>query len=85
MVPMCDINTGLTVGWAIAQQDCDAVVTVTYLDAATNATTTTKPTGWEYCRPGFSSDTIYSVVQMTQVDYDALVSKDPNTLYVIVG
>lgn len=86
MTPMCNSTTGLTVGWAVATVDCEGTnITLTYIDAETSAEYSTKPATWEYCRPGFSSDTIYSVVQITQAGYDALGSKDPNTLYVIVG
>lgn len=83
---MCDATTGLTVGWAVAKAECDgSAITITYINATTNAQTSTKPASWEYCRPGFSSDTIYSIVEITQAAYDALGSKDPNTLYIIVG
>jgi hypothetical protein len=83
---MCNINTGLTVGWAAATVDCDGTtISIEYIDTSGTSQGSTKPSDWEYCRPGFSSQTIYSIVQITQAAYTALGTKDPNTLYVIVG
>ena len=85
MTPLCDSNTGVTVGWAVANASCEGgTITITYIDALTNETHSSKPASWEYCRPAFSGGVIYNIVQLTQAAYDALVTKDPNTLYVIV-
>lgn len=85
MTPMCSADTGKTVGWAIASVDCDGTaVSIRYYNVNGGLVGTTKPAAWEYCRPGFSNETIYSIVVISESDYAALVSPDPNTLYLVV-
>jgi hypothetical protein len=69
MTPMCDVNTNQFVGWGTGDISCDGA-TIT--------------ANWSPCRPYFNSITIAAIVQLTQAEYDALVSYDPNTLYLIV-
>lgn len=85
MTPMCSSTTGKTIGWAVANVNCEGT-SVSILYYSTNGTLvgTTKPDEWEYCRPGFSNDTIYSIIVLTQTEYDSLTSPDPSVLYMII-
>lgn len=85
MTPMCNIDTGRMIGWAIASINCAGTsVTIQYYSTSGSLIGTSKPENWEYCRPGFSSDTIYSIVTLTQSEYDLLDPPDPNVLYIVV-
>lgn len=86
MTPMCSITNGQQVGWAAATVDCEGtVITLKYFDYDGVDQGNTLPADWQVCRPTFTSSTVTAIVEMTQAAYDALVSKDPNTLYVIIG
>lgn len=85
MQAMCNTN-GALVGWATATVECDgSAVTLRYYNTSGVLQGTSLPSGWSTCRQTYASNYVNVIVQMTQAEYDALVSKDPNTLYVIVG
>lgn len=85
MTPMCSSVTGQLVGWAAGQADCDGVVTIEYYNTSGALQGSTLPANWTPCRPNITSTTVTAIVEMTQAAYDALGTKDPNTLYVIIG
>lgn len=86
MQAMCDLSDGQLVGWATAVVSCDgSSVVIEYFNTSGASLGTTVPGGWGICRPTFASNVVYSIVEMTQAAYDDLVSKDPNTLYLIIG
>lgn len=85
MQAMCSSTNGDLVGWATAVVSCDGTdMTIEYFSTSGVSRGTTIPEEWTVCRPNFSSDSIVNIVQMTQAAYDALLTKDPNTLYIIV-
>lgn len=85
MTPMCNVNTNQMVGWALSTVSCDgSTITLTYLDVNGVSQGSSLPADWHPCRPGWSSISVESIVQLTQAEYDALGSYDPNTLYIIV-
>jgi alpha-D-ribose 1-methylphosphonate 5-phosphate C-P lyase len=85
MTPMCDVNTNQFVGWGTGDISCDgATITISYIDLDGVDQGSAAPANWSPCRPYFNSITIAAIVQLTQAEYDALVSYDPNTLYLIV-
>lgn len=86
MQAMCNTATGALVGWATGFVSCDGDdTTIEYFNTSGTSQGTNLPATWTVCRPTYSSNVVTSIVQMTQSEYDALGSKDPNTLYVIVG
>lgn len=86
MTPMCHVDTGLVVGWAVASIDCaGTAVAIRYYSTSGSLVGTTKPSTWEFCQTKGIAGTIDTIVQMTQAAYDALPATDPNTLYLIVG
>lgn len=85
MTPMCSSVTGQLVGWAVGQSDCDGDVTIEYYNTSAVLQGSSLPANWQPCRPTYQSTTVTAIVEMTQAAYDALVTKDPNTLYVIIG
>lgn len=68
-------------------------VSTTNLDAATagliadNTSSTAGALNTTYASSAYVNDKLggMTLVQITQADYDALLTKDPNTLYVVVG
>lgn len=85
MTPMCSNVTGDLVGWAGGTVTCDGVVSVEYFNTSGVSQGSTLPGNWEPCRPTYASTTVTAIVELTQAAYDAIVTKDPNTLYVIIG
>lgn len=79
MTPLCSSATGDLVGWATGRTDCDGDVTLEYFNTSGASAGTTLPAGWQVC----SADTATQV--LTQAAYDAIVTKNPNTLYIIIG
>lgn len=85
MTPMCGVN-GQLVGWAGGSVDCDGtVITIEYFNTSGVSQGTALPAQWQPCRPSYTSTTVTAIVEMTQAAYTALGTKDPNTLYVIIG
>lgn len=86
MTPMCSTVTGDLVGWGTGQVDCDgSAVTIQYYNTSGVLQGTSLPASWEPCRPTYASTSVTAIVELTQAAYDAIVTKDPNTLYVIIG
>lgn len=86
MTPMCHVDTGYIVGWASGTVTCDASsIVITYTNTSGVPQGTTKPASWEPCRPGWASNTVHVIIQLTQTAYNALPAYDPNTLYLIIG
>lgn len=86
MQAMCSTTSGQLVGWAAAHVNCDGSDTdILYYNTSGVLQGSVLPASWTICRPSYSSNYVNAIVEITQDDYDALVSKDPNTLYIIVG
>lgn len=85
MTPMCSSVTGQLVGWASAVADCDGDISFEYHNTSGVSQGSTLPANWQPCTPTIASNSVTSIVELTQVAYDAIVTKDPNTLYVIIG
>jgi hypothetical protein len=82
---MCNSTTGQFVGWGTGVADCDGVIAFEYFNTGGVSQGGTLPANWQPCKPTIASSTVTAIVEMTQAAYDALVTKDPNTLYVIIG
>jgi hypothetical protein len=85
MTPMCSSATGDLVGWGAGWTDCDGNVSIEYFNTSGVSQGGTLPANWEPCKPTYASTTVTAIVELTQAAYDAIVTKDPNTLYVIIG
>jgi hypothetical protein len=52
MTPMCDVDTGEMVGWAIGSSDCENVISIGYYDTDGVFVDDALPTGWKPCVQG---------------------------------
>lgn len=85
MTPMCSSVTGAFVGWGTGVADCDGNMSFEYFNTSGASQGTSLPANWQPCKPQIASSTVTAIVELTQAAYDAIVTKDPNTLYVIIG
>lgn len=85
MTPMCLSTTGALIGWATGVADCDGDISFEYHNTSGVSQGTSLPANWQPCTPNIPSTTVTAIVELTQAAYDAIVTKDPNTLYVIIG